>query len=105
MQLFGKWKIKKEKKSTPLELVATDGSAKLSIMTMPTNGDYHLWSKVRSYTLLQTIPLHCNTVLEMDHLGTRRLLVSAGHLCDLQGLFSEFSNLCRMNRNELQLSS
>ena len=46
MQLFGKWKIKKEKKATPLELVATDGSAKLSIMTMPTNGDYHLWSKV-----------------------------------------------------------
>ena len=52
MQLFGKWTIKKEKKATPLELVATDGSAKLSIMTMPTNGDYHLWSKVNRSTLV-----------------------------------------------------
>ena len=25
------------------------------------------------------------------------LLVSAGHLCDLQGLFSEIDNLCRVN--------
>ena len=33
------------------------------------------------------------------------LLVSAGHLCDLQGQFSEIDNLCRVNRNELQLSS
>ena len=29
-------------------------------------------------------------------------LVSAGHLCDLQGLFSEIYNLCAVNRNELQ---
>ena len=27
------------------------------------------------------------------------LLVPAGHLCDLQGLFSEIDSLCRMNRN------
>ena len=33
------------------------------------------------------------------------LLVSAGHLCDLQGLFSEIDNLCRVNRIELQLLS
>ena len=33
------------------------------------------------------------------------LLVSAGHLYDLQVLFSEINNLCRVNRNELQLSS
>ena len=32
-------------------------------------------------------------------------LVSAGHLCDLQGLFSETDNLCRVNRNEVQLLS
>ncbi len=49
LQLFGRWRIRQEKKQTPLELVATDGSAKLSIMTMPTNGDYHLWSKVGTW--------------------------------------------------------
>ena len=33
------------------------------------------------------------------------ITLSAGHLCDLQGLFSDIDNLCRVNCNELQLSS
>ena len=35
---------------------------------------------------------------------SHELLVSAGHLCDLQGLFSETDNLRRLNRIELQLA-
>ena len=42
------------------------------------------------------------TALQVDR--TKGLLVSVGHLCDLQDLVSEIDNLCRMNRNELQLS-
>ena len=33
------------------------------------------------------------------------LLASVGHLCDLQGLFSEIKNLRTVNRIELQLMS
>ena len=33
------------------------------------------------------------------------LLVSAGYLCNLQGLFSEINDFCRVNCNEFQLLS
>ena len=46
--------------------------------------------------------LSTSYLLESMHLT---FLVSAGYLCDLQGLFSEIGNLCGVNRNELQLFS
>ena len=36
------------------------------------------------------------------HIHTKGLLVSVGHLCILQGLFSEIQNLSTVNRKELQ---
>ena len=49
------------------------------------------------------INIHIMVLVYMWYSNKPKLLVSAGHLYELQGLFSEIDNLCRVNRIELQL--
>ena len=46
----------------------------------------------------------CANPMNKEHdMDTYHWLVFGGHLCDLQGLFSEIDNLHTVNRIELQL--
>ena len=65
-----------------------------------------IFSCLLKYIALRNI-LEVNTIRYSTHFYFLKsiFLVSVGHLCDLQGLFSQIDNLRTVNRIELQLMS